>query len=187
MPFPGQTARKISWSAACIVGRRANQWRQSLCRLQHTVLVGRAAAGGNPANTFYSVKRLIGHSLAEVAADVDDLRYEVTDAANGSSYGRDDGGRHGADASGGSVIGGSRYDGGLHVADAPDGSVTGGGGGGGDLRLRCPARGTTLAPEEVSAALLRHLLAQAEVHLGSAVTNAVSACESRLSCPSLLQ
>ena len=109
---------------------------------QDAVLVGRAAAGGDPANTFYSVKRIIGLSLAEVAADLGGLRYQVT--AGSAAVGSGDN-SHGG------------------VADASEAG----------LRLQCPARGASLAPEEVSAALLRHLLARAEAHLGSAVTNAV--------------
>lgn len=46
--------------------------------LQDDVWVGTAALGGDAANTFYSVKRLIGRSLAEVASDVAGLRYEVS-------------------------------------------------------------------------------------------------------------
>lgn len=94
-----------------------------------------------------------------MAADAAGLRYEVCGGGGGgeasevsAASAADLGG-----ASGGASAPGNHD-------DEADGSV----------RLRCPARGVLLRPEEVSAELLRHLLARARAHFGCAVTNAVS-------------
>lgn len=126
--------------------------------MQDAVTVGAALCGSNAANTFYSVKRLIGRSLAEVAADVAGLRYEVCgrDGTGEALPSSDDVGN------GASSSRPPEHDGDSCEAD-------------GGVRLRCPACGVLLRPEEVSAELLRHLLARAQAHLGTPITNAASA------------
>ena len=134
-----------------------------LMAMQDAVTVGAAVHGGDTANTFYSVKRLIGRSLAEVAADVAGLRYEVC----------------GRDGAGEALPASDDVGNGASSSRPPERKGDAGEADGG-VRLRCPARGTLLRPEEVSAELLRHLLARAQAHLGTPVTNAASAqrCQS---------
>ena len=131
--------------------------------MQDAVTVGAAAHGSDAANTFYSVKRLIGRSLAEVAADVAGLRYEVCAAGRAGEVSP-------ATADSSNETSSSR----LPERDGDACEADGG------VRLRCLARGALLRPEEVSAELLRHLLARARAHLGPPITNAASArrCQS---------
>ena len=124
--------------------------------LQDAVTVGAAVHDSDTANTFYSVKRLIGRSLAEVAADVAGLRYEVCGAGRAGEA---------SSAEVGDGTSSSRPP--EHNGDACEAD--------GGVRLRCPARGVLLRPEEVSAELLGHLLARAQAHLGRPITNAASA------------
>lgn len=126
--------------------------------MQDAVTVGAAVHGNDSANTFYSVKRLIGRSLPEVAADVAGLRYEVCGCDSAG-----EGSESSATADSGSAISDCHPPERSSNAAEADSAVC----------LRCPARGVLLRPEEVSAELLRHLLARAQAHLGSAVTNAV--------------
>jgi molecular chaperone DnaK (HSP70) len=129
-----------------------------LTAMQESVTVGAAVHGSEAANTFYSVKRLIGRSLAEVAADVAGLRYEVCGAEGAF------------EALPASAVFGNGTSGRCPPERKGDAGEADGG-----VRLRCPARGVLLRPEEVSAELLRHLLARAQAHLGTPVTNAASA------------
>ena len=78
----------------------------------------------NPDNTFYSVKRFVGCTRAEVKDDLGKVAYGVK----------------------------------------PDGNR---------LTIDCPEMGKALAPEEVSAQVLRKLAADASAFLGSKVTHAV--------------
>jgi molecular chaperone DnaK (HSP70) len=129
-----------------------------LMAMQDAVTVGAAVRGSDAANTFYSVKRLIGRSLAEVAADVAGLRYEVCGRdGTGEALPSSDNVGNGASSS-------------RPLERKGDAGEADGG-----VRLWCPARGVLLRPEEVSAELLRHLLARAQAHFGTPITNAASA------------
>jgi len=150
-----------------------------LSRLQNDILVGYDATSAQQrdGSTFYSVKRLIGRLLHEVATESADLSYAVTARSSYELHASSDSaatevhpssGDSGCKSSGGSSS--DRSGAAEACSDVRGSSGTSSSddcqSDGRDLestalRVVCPARQALLAPEEVSAQLLKHLLARA--------------------------
>ncbi len=159
-------------------------------------MIGHGTAGGThrDGSTFYSVKRLIGRCLRDVAADAADLSYAVTahesferhaDAESRHRGAPSDSSSNGTQESGGGAlwepiggeVGGGRWADSTH--DSSSGAAEENGARQSDsgvsasrradvaaLRVVCPARRALLSPEEISAHLLAHLLSRAAVLAG---------------------